>query len=184
MASKRLILALYLLLWTAVSLCSCGNDISEIKAITDPQQLPVQTNHKAEFVYTESGKLRNKLIAETLERYEGADSYLLAKDGFTMIFYDSTETEEARLTAINGRYDQEKNHLVAWEKVELLNVKGEKLETEELVFAQDSGRIYTDKFVTITSASGVLFGDGLESNDSFTRYHILRPHGDLYVKEK
>ncbi len=184
MVFKRPDFALYVILLASLTIGSCGNDISEIKAITDPQQLPVQTNHKAEFVYTESGKLRNKLIAETLERYEGDESYLLAKDGFTMIFYDSTETEEARLTAVNGRYDQAKNHLVAWDKVELLNAKGEKLETEELIFAQDSARIYSDRFVTITSESGVLFGDGLESNDSFTRYHILRPHGDLYVKDK
>jgi LPS export ABC transporter protein LptC len=168
---------------TGLLLVSCRNDISEIKAITDPHNYPVQTTHQAVYTFTEHGKVKNRLEAGTLERYAGEDTYLLASGGFMIIFYDSTEAEDARLTALNGRYEEASHRLVAWDKVELWNVKGEKLETEELIFSQDSSRIYTDRFVKITTLSGVIFGEGLESNDSFTRYRILRPTGDIYLKE-
>lgn len=161
----------------------CRNEISEIKAITDPQNFPVQTSVNAVYTFTEEGKIRNRLEAGILERYTGEEPYMLALNGFTIVFYDSTETEDARLNALNGRYDEESRRLTAWDKVELWNVKGEKLETEELIFSQDSSRIYTNKFVTITTESGVIYGEGLESNDSFTKYRILRPTGTIFLKD-
>lgn len=173
----------WLFLATWILSAGCHNEISEIKAITDPQRLPVQTNRKAEFTFTENGRMRNKLSAAQLDRYEGESSYLLASGGFTMIFFDSTETEEARLKATNGRYDEDTQEMVAWDRVELVNVRGERLETEELIFSQDSTGIHTDRFVTITTSSGIIYGQGLESNQSFTRYRILKPTGDIYLKE-
>lgn len=160
----------------------CSNDISEIKAITDPQTLPVQTTLNGTFVFTEHGKTRNKLMATRLDRYSGEKEFLEASEGFTMIFFDSTGAEEARLSAIHGHYDQEQKRLMARGQVELFNIKGEKLETEELFFIQDSALIRTHHFVTITTRSGVIYGHGLVSNDSFTRYRILRPSGQLYVE--
>jgi LPS export ABC transporter protein LptC len=174
----------YCLMVLSTALTACHNEISEIKAITDPRQMPVQTNRNATFTYTEKGRIKNKLIASKLERFQGESPYMLASSGFTMIFFDSLETEEARLTAVNGKYDETTNELIAWENVVLVNVRGEKLETEELIFAQDSTGIHTDKFVTITTVSGVIYGEGLESNDSFTKYRILKPYGDIYLKEE
>ncbi len=165
-------------------LTACRNEISEIRAITDPQNLPVQTNINARYTLTEKGKKRNILIAKTLHRFAGEENYLEARDGFRVVFYDSLGREEARLEAINGRYDENLSKLVAWDQVVLTNASGEKLETEELIFVQDSARIYSEKFVTITTQSGVINGTGLESNDSFTRYRIIKPSGNLYVSEE
>lgn len=170
---------------TATALTACRNEISEIRAITDANNLPVQTSYNSEYIFSEKGKMENKLTATQLDQYEGERDYIEASGGFTMIFYDTLEQEEARLTAVHGRFEEKQKRMTVWEKVELLNVKGEKLETEELIFLQDSAKIYTDKYVTITSENGsVLHGQGLQSNDSFTKYKILKPHGDLYVDEK
>jgi LPS export ABC transporter protein LptC len=164
-------------------LTGCRNEISEIKAITDPRNYPVQTSFNAEYLYTVKGGVRNRLEAKVLDRYLGEEPYLLASGGFTIVFYDSLNTEQARLRAMNARYEEKTRRLLAWDKVELVNAEGEMLETEELIFAQDSSRIYTDKFVRITTTSGVITGDGLESNETFTRYRILKPRGDLYLEQ-
>lgn len=163
--------------------CSCGNDIAEIRAITDEKNLPIQTSKNAEYTYTEKGKLQNSLKAALLEQFGGDEPYIEVHQGFEMIFYDTTEQEEARLVAVNGRYSEQSKRLVAWENVQLFNIGGDMLETEELIFAQDSGKIYTDKYVKITTGDGVIHGQGLESNDSFTKYRILKPSGELYVNE-
>lgn len=170
----------------ALSVClptSCKNEIAEIRALTDANKLPVQSSYNATYVLTEHGKIKNKLIAVQLDQYQGEEDYIEASGGFTMIFFDSLEREEARLTAMRGRYNDKEKKLVAWENVELYNIKGDKLQTEELIYDQDSSLIYTQKFVSIMMQDDTLHGMGLQSNDSFTRYKILKPYGKFQLNE-
>src|SRR5688572_11060473 len=88
---------------------SCKNEISEIKAITDPQNLPVQTSINASYEYTENGKIVNILTAGQLDQYEGDRPYIEASNGFAMVFYDSLQQESARLTAQHGKYFDKEN---------------------------------------------------------------------------
>ncbi len=162
---------------------SCKNEIAEIRALTDTNRLPVQSSYNAEYILTENGFVKNKLIATQLDQYQGEEDYIEASGGFTMIFFDSLQQEEARLTAVRGKYDSKQKRLIAWENVELFNVKGDKLETEELIYVQDSSLIYTQKFVSIMMQDDTLHGMGLESNDSFTRYKILKPYGKFQLNE-
>jgi len=173
-------LALIILLW------GCDNDIEQIRAITDKNTHPVQTSHNAVYSFSEKGKKQTRLEATLLEQFEaeGEDDYLLVSNGFTMIFFDSQQQEEARISARSGKYEEKKKLLTAWDAVLLTNKAGEKLETSELIYMQDSARIVTDKAVTITLSGGtVLHGKGLISNDSFTQYRILQPTGDIVVQE-
>jgi LPS export ABC transporter protein LptC len=167
-------------------LSACRNDIEQVRAITDKNTHPVQTSHNAVYSFSEKGKMHTRLEATLLEQFEleGDEDYLLARNGFTMIFFDANELEDARISARNGKYEEKKKTLTAWESVVLMNKSGEKLETEELIYLQDSARIVTDKPVVITLVGGtVLRGRGLESNDSFTQYRILQPTGDIMVEE-
>lgn len=158
--------------------------MSDIKAATDEIIVPLQTNFDAEYRYTENGELRNILKAKQIDQYGGENPYIEALGGFTMIFYDSIDVEEARLTADHGIFYQKKNELTANKNVVLRNTQGEMLETDKLIFQQDSSRIFTDAPVKITSGSGVFYGKGLESNSSFTRYKILEPTGDIYFEDE
>lgn len=163
---------------------ACKNKMSDIKAATDEIVVPLQTNFDAEYRYTENGELRNILKAKQIDQYGGENPYIEALGGFTMIFYDSIDVEEARLTADHGIFYQKKNELTANKNVVLRNTQGEMLETDKLIFQQDSSRIFTDAPVKITSGSGVFYGKGLESNSSFTRYKILEPTGDIYFEDE
>lgn len=167
-------------------LAACRNDIADIRAITDKNTKPVQTSYNASYTFSEKGLKQTRLEAGLLEQYkvEGEDDYIVASGGFKMIFFDSLQLEEARVTADSGRYEEKKKTLMARGNVLLLNTQGEKLETEELIFDQDSALIYTDKRVKITLSGGtVLHGLGLRSNDNFTRYRIIKPTGDLVLDE-
>lgn len=158
--------------------------MADIKAATDTIIVPLQTNVDAEYRYTEKGKLQNILKAKKIEQYGGEEPYIFASGGFEIAFYDSLEKENAWLTADKGHYYESKNKLIAEGNVVLRNIEGEKLETSELIFEQDSSRIFTDKNVKITSGSGIFYGKGLESNDSFTKYRILKPTGDIFLNEE
>lgn len=166
----------------AMTSLGCRNDIAEIKAVEEAQHLPIQTTYNASYIYSVSGKQRNKLNAAKLEQFEGESAYMKATGGFRIEFLDSLESLNAALTARHGWYYQAQSKLIAEDSVVLVNAQAEKLETEKLIFLQDSDRIYTDSYVTITTRNGVFHGKGLTSNASLTKFKILQPTGDLYVK--
>ena len=66
----------------------------------------------------------------------------------------------------------------------IVNKKGEKLNTEELVWNQSAKKLFTEKFVKITTPTQVMYGDGLEANEDFTWYRILNPKGIVAVDKK
>jgi LPS export ABC transporter protein LptC len=164
-------------------LFSCRNDIEEIKAITSKARLPVQTSYNSEFYFTEDGRVKNKLEATKFERYMGENPLVRVTGGFVLTIFDSTEQVEAEISAKNGVFYEEKNRMEARNNVTLSNVQGDTLSTEELIWLQDSGKVYTEKFVTISTNKGVIYGQGMESNESFTSYRIKKPVGDLYIQE-
>jgi LPS export ABC transporter protein LptC len=177
---------IYSLILLSALCAACQNEIADIRAITDINNKPVQTSYNATYTFTEKGTKQYQLIAKQLDQYQhDSGEYILASGGYTMIFFDSLENEEARLSAQFGKYTEKEKKLIAWEDVVLFNTKGEKLETSELIYLQDSASIRSSKPVTITTMNGsVIRGRGLESNESFTRYKILEPTGDLVVEEK
>jgi len=100
--------------------------------------------------------------------------------------------KKLKLTAKEGAHYGKDKKLIARDSVVLLSRKGEMLETEELIFLEDSALIYTDKFVKIVTANGstlygnglVSNGNGLVSNDSFTKWQIKKPHdGQIFINE-
>jgi LPS export ABC transporter protein LptC len=56
--------------------------------------------------------------------------------------------------------------------VEVINEKGEKLNTERLVWDEQKKKITSNAFVKITTAKEVITGNGLEANQDFTKYEI------------
>lgn len=182
----KALLRIYLFLLLAAFCMACQNEIADIRAITDINNKPVQTSYNATYTFTEKGTKQYQLIATQLDQFRhDSGEYILASGGYTMIFFDSLENEDARLSAQFGKYTEKEKKLIAWDNVVLFNTKGEKLETSELIYSQDSASIKSSKPVTITTMNGsVIRGRGLVSNESFTRYKILEPTGDLVVEEK
>ncbi len=62
-------------------------------------------------------------------------------------------------------------------------VKNDELNTEELFLDQAKEKFYTEKFVTITSDNEVHTGEGMESNQEFTEYRILKPSGTFTLED-
>lgn len=169
-----------------VSISACKNDLEQVKAITDNKLEPVQTSKNAVYMFSEKGEKQSRLEANLLQQFdpEGDEDYMLASNGFRLVFFDSLEREDARVTAQFGKFEEKKRRFTAWDSVVLINELGEKLETEEIVYLADSARITSDKQVKITMEGGtVLRGKGLESNDNFTQYRILQPSGEILLDD-
>jgi len=145
---------------------------------------PVQTIKNSTIEYFVSAKKNSALKAPIIKKYLLNDtSYTLMPEGMTALFYDSLEQEESSLTADNGTYLENAHKVIARNNVLVANKKGEKLYTEELIWLQDSGIIWTDKFVKIVQPDGVIYGEGLKAAEDFSSYEIKKITGEINYEE-
>jgi LPS export ABC transporter protein LptC len=105
-------------------------------------------------------------------------------NGFKLEFLDSNLNTTALLEANYGEILSEEKLMIARDSVILINFKDEELYTEELIWVQDSSRVYTDKYVKIVRNDVVIHGKGFESKDDFSHYVIKKITGQYYLDEE
>jgi LPS export ABC transporter protein LptC len=142
------------------------------------ESLSIQVIIDGSFQYSEKGEVRNILEAGKLERFENNDIWQV-DDGFTLYIEGDKSTNRAQLSGGRGTYDSKIGHLIARDGVLLVNSEGDKLKTEYLVWSHDSDKVHTNRSVSVETATGVLFGKGLEADGSFENYKILEPTGSF-----
>ncbi len=164
-------------------LFACETDIQKIKSLTEFESLPVNIANDIEIVYSDSGKVKMLLKSPLLEEYEGENPYREMPEGVKVFFYDSIMSVDSYLSSKYAiTYDKTKI-MEAKNDVVVINRKGEKLNTEHLIWNQPKKLIYSKKFVKITTADEVIFGEGFESSETFDNWTITKVTGSFYINE-
>lgn len=160
-------------------MASCVNEKAEVDKVTQDDALPVESTYDSEIYYSENAEMKIKAFAPEMHRYLGENAYNEMPKGVEVIFYDSVSTESSRLTA-NYAIDKQTEFIMeAKNDVVIVNSEGEKLNTEHLIWDRKAQRIYSEVFVTITTEDEIIMGEGFESNETFTKYKILKPKGTI-----
>jgi LPS export ABC transporter protein LptC len=162
----------------------CKNDLDTVAAVDLPSDAPDRVTTNAEYFYSDSGVVRNRLRAGRVDDYleEGRQRTVMS-DGVELLFYDPSGGPGSKLTARRGTVDSKKHRMQVDENVVFVNARGEKLETEQLIWSQDSDRVYTDRPVRITRESDIIYGQGLDANQDFSRYTVRRITGNLFIDQ-
>lgn len=175
---------------TVLILCSiaffaCGNDPKKIKEITETQKVPAEITYDTEIYYSDSAVIRvNIKTKEIIRRDVGEQPELEFPQGLFLTFYDSTGAVESTLKSDYAIHYPAEKRVVVKNNVEIVNNRKEKLNTEYLVWMREEKKIFTDEFVKIATADEIIYGDGLESNEQFTKYRIKNIKGTIAVKEE
>lgn len=164
-------------------LCSCENDIEKIKVITSQKKIPVESGKDIEILYSDSAILQVKIITPQLDRYISKDSYIELPKGLRVFFFDDSLRIESELTAGYAIRYERKKIMEARNNVEVINVKGERLNTEHLIWDEQKAKIYSNEFVKITTSSQIIYGNGFESNQNFTKYKIFKIKGIININK-
>lgn len=167
---------------TVLILSSCENNISEIKAITDPKLVPIQSSFNCTYRYSLNGVIRTEVQAQQLDQYANDSTYLICPKSYIIQFYDSTGAYTGTMTGDEALFSQKSNKFWTSGKLILENYKHEKLETSALFFNIDDDIVFTKEPVKITTENSVIQGIGMRSNASFTEYEILQTSGDFNQK--
>lgn len=153
-------------------LASCENDIKEVNNYTQGKTLPVQSGKDIDIQYDDSARLKVRLKAPRIDEYEGKNPYTELPEGVNVQFYDDSLKVNTSLTAKYAIRREQDHMMEARNNVVVVNAKGERLNTEHLVWDGAKRRIYTKAQVTITTAEQITIGKGLESDETFTDYTI------------
>ena len=177
------------LAWASVLvlITACENDIDVVNSVTsDGKEQSVESSRNVEFLYSDSASVRSRLKTPWVDHFMGKKPYYEMPKGMEVVFYDRLKKEQTKLTANYGiGYDNENkmNVMEAKGNVIVINEKGDKLNTEHLVWNSLTKKIYTNEFVKITTKDEVIWGNGLEANEDFSEYEIKQVKGSIAVKD-
>lgn len=165
---------------------SCKNDIETINALTNEVDLPDVSAFHIEISYTDSGILKGKVIAPEAYDYNKLDEpYTEFPKGIKVYFYDAFGEQVSYIQA---------NYAIFYKKEQMWEGRGQvlaenpregkKLETEQIFWDQKAKRIHSEKFSTITTRSGVSYGEnGFEAKEDLTQYRMNGYRGKINVRD-
>ena len=154
--------------------------IKEI-SIQNQSVFPVETIKDFEIIYSDSSKVRVLLSASIMNRFNHEKKYVEIEDGLKVQFFDESGKKESELLSDYAIIDEENDVIQAQKNVVVRNVNGDVLESETLNWSQKKQEIFTDDFIKITTDNEVIFGQGLVSNQNFTKYTIKKIKGTISI---
>lgn len=162
---------------------SCENDQSEIARVTVRPNGPSEEIRSLMTLYSDSGKVKVRVSAPVLRRFTEPRPLTELPKGMKIEFYNDSLQVISHLRARYAIQDLRTKTWEARDDVVVVNQKGETLNTEKLVWDEQKELLSSDKFVKITTAEEIIFGDGFEANQDFSRYRIFNVKGRITVKK-
>ncbi|MDB9708305.1 LPS export ABC transporter periplasmic protein LptC [Salibacteraceae bacterium] len=163
---------------------SCENNIEDVNRLTNFEELPLQTIYESKITYTDSGRVHLIIEAGKIDRFPaGEEPYDEFNNGIRVLSFNKKGELESEITADRATNFPKRDFMVAKDSVVLKDKEGKMLNTELLNWDNTTNKIYTDKFVKITTPSEILYGDGLEAEQDFSRYEIKNIKGRIKIDE-
>jgi LPS export ABC transporter protein LptC len=174
--------AISALIFLSMIMISCENKIPVIPK-SDLLTLPSLTGRNIKTVFTDSGRVQIIMISPLIEKYDKADPpYIEFRSGIRVVLFNN---QKDSVTVVSKYAKCTNNNL--WElrdSVVVINESNEKLETELLFWNQEKDRIYTDRFVKMTSEDQISVGIGFESDSHLNKRRIFKVKAIIYPKDE
>lgn len=171
-------------------LFSCENDMEKISKIQVPEDSPNEVIENLTMIFTDSGRVKVRLEGTYVEKFSGENSLTIFSDGLKLTFLDKQGNPMSVLTAEYGEIRPRQDRMVARHNVVFQNKdQGKSLKTEELIWDQKvmwngkPGKVFTDKPVAFETKDGILYGEALETNESFQNPIITTSNGVIYYSD-
>ncbi len=156
-----------------------------IKKITFNAKSPDEITKNLKMIYSDSGYARVEIFAALAETYRTKESVTKVKDSLRVNFFSESGEVISTLSARYGEINYNKGTILVRDSVRLYNYsKKQTLETEALFWNQKDSSIYSLSQVIIKSPKGIILGDGIRTNQSFSKYVLLKPSGRVELEKE
>jgi LPS export ABC transporter protein LptC len=165
-------------------LFSCSNTEKELHKFAFTDNFPDEQTKDVTIYYSDSAKIKMKLVSPLMERYtKSSGDFTEFKDGLEVFFYSDSGTLDNFVRANYAKHLTEEKKMIAKHDVVAKNNLGDMLNTEHLVWDQEKQLFYSDEFVKITTKDEIIYGDGFEANEDFSKYKIKNIKGIIAVDD-
>lgn len=163
---------------------SCENDIAKVRALVPEDEINKEIAEEVEMIYSDSAVVRVRIRGGKMFTYkEGKQTLQEFPEGIAVDFFDERQRIQSKLTANYAiRYDGKKEILIR-DNVVWKSETPETLETEELIWSEKDAKVYSKRFVKITTPNDVLYGYGFEAEEDFSKWQITAPQGEIGVDQ-
>ena len=165
-------------------LASCNEPHIETRQVITQDDVAIEVARGVEILYSDSAVVRVRVLGPVLHNFsERENARQEFPEGIRIDFLDADCTVRSTLTAKKAVRQQDKGLITVRDSVVWSTAKLEKLETEELVWDEKSGKVRTEKFVKVTQPGEIIYGFGLEADQDFSYWKILVPKGRIKVEQ-
>ena len=158
-------------------LFACQTNPQQMEELSKEIDEPAVSSVDVEWFYTKNGEASFKLNTPKMLRFEGKEPYLEFPQGLELNSFEQEGEQDAYLRADYAIQQLNDKLIEAKGNVLLQNAKGEKLETEYLIWDELKERIYTEETVKITKKGQMIIGEGFESDIYFSEYTLKKSRG-------
>jgi LPS export ABC transporter protein LptC len=165
-------------------IAGCENDEKMIEDWSK-KKVMVEEGKNIESYLSQESKVRAKLTAPRMLRYEADTVYVEFPNSLHVDFYDDSTKIESWLDSKHGKYFENLNKVYLWDSVVVINVKGDTLKSSDLWWDQNTKLFYTDKYAEYRRKDRQIFpSKGLEATQDFKRITFKQPTGIVHVSDK
>ena len=174
----------FILLFTSTIVFSCQTNPQKMEALVKDLEEPVVVSQDVEWFYTKNGIASHRLISPKVLRFAGQKEYIEFPLGLEVFSFNVHGEQEAFMKSDYAIQHLDDKTIEAKGGVLLENFKGEKLETEFLVWDEKREQIFTESIVNITKKGQLIIGEGFESNTSFSKYTLKNSRGIINLDKE
>ena len=186
LTSKYILKSIAIIVLIAM-LFSCKNNFEEVNDLLEVKNLPIAATKNISLVYTDSGYVKNKLIAPLLHDFSNRKKqpYKEFPNGIKIINFDkkgdsTTITAKYAITYDHTEISEIRNDVVVFNHAKKL-----KLKTSLLYWDQKENYFFSNKKSILTSPKDTIVGlEGFDSNADLTNASMMNNSGTLYINEK
>jgi LPS export ABC transporter protein LptC len=171
------------ILFLAVPLMGCENDLEKVNLMSK-QVAATETAKKITLIYSDSAMKQVNVYAPLMLRFETPEPFLELPEGLKATFYSKDGSIKNTLTANYGKRLQQQLTMEVRNNVVVTNAKGEKLETEKLIWDERTAMLTSDVDVRVTTPDKIITGKGFEANQDFSWYKIKNVTGTFTLNTK
>lgn len=187
MKNRASIFAFITFLMTVILLNSCSSEVKNpVTFAYTPNTVPMVSTDSVEMLISDSGIVRYKKVAPKWEIFEKADDpHWYYPKGIYVEQYDSLFNVIATIQADTAWNFTRRKIWQLHGNVKMKNIKGETYTSEELIWDENTQKVYSNKYVVIHQPEkATMRAYGFEANQQMTYYQFKRAENvDLYVSE-
>ena len=163
-------------------LFSCENSIEQINSLTN--KTPHSDAKNITIIKTDSAKIVGIIFAKELIQVDDEEEpYTEFPKGLEVKTYKNYPVVESSIFCNYAKNFENEKKWLAKNNVIVVNSDGVTLNTEELYWDLNTGKIYTDKDVKITTKDELILGKGLVADQDFQDYELTNTKGIFNIEE-